>query len=532
MSGGGIGEAVDEHGELRRLVLMFIDLVDSTALSTRVEPEVYRTLVGGFRDQVVRLVDDYEGHVFSFKGDGLFAVFGHPTAHEDDVRRAVSAGLDITRAVAWLSAQAKRTYGVAVDVRVGVHRGLVYLDTVGDDVYGFGANFASRISGLAEPGTVAVSDTVAALIGATFDLRACPPARVKGVDAEVGHHLVVGERPQPTQSPTSAMVGRDDERAWLQRTWGRARDADLGALAGATFLGDAGIGKTRLVRLATELVERSGGNVVALHGSPLHTGTGLHPVRRLLERRCGIGRLTDEAERLRLLDAELRRVGIDPTINVALLAPVLGVGPEQGHYRPAVVEGLTLYELIRTALRDYVLACLQDRPGLVVAEDVHWFDPSTIDLLDSLLAEPDGRTMFVLTGRDGEWMRDGWPLIVFELKPLTDNESDALIEALDPTVSAVRRAAVRRRCDGVPFYIEHVMAALDTADDDQYVPEALYESVFAGLRMRQAVGRVVEAAAVIGRSGDVALLGADEVVVAPARYGRGAHAGAAAEQHR
>jgi class 3 adenylate cyclase len=498
--------AFDEHGEIRRLTLMFVDLVDSTVLSTRVEPEIYRTLVGGFRDETVRLVNEYEGHIFSSKGDGLLAAFGHPTAHEHDVQRAVSAGLDITRAVARLSLRAERDFGVPIEVRVGIHRGLVYLDPVQDDVYGFAANFASRISGLAEPGTVAVSDTIAALIGDSFDVAPRPPARVKGIDGPVTHHRVLTERPQVPPSRLTPLCGRVSERAWLERTWQQARAGAATDSPGVVFLGDAGMGKTRLVSMAAELVEQSGGEVVELRGSPLHSGTGLHPVRRLLERRCGITRLTDEAERLRLLDAELRSCAIDPATALPLLAPVLGVGPEHGRYQPAVVEGLTLYGLIRSTVNEYVVACLKDRPGLVVAEDLHWFDPSTIELLDAVLDSAHGHTMFVLTGRDGSRVRGDWPVTVFELKPLTDNESDALIDALGAVVTDAQRTAVRSRCDGVPFYIEHVIAALDADDDERQVPEALYESVFAGLHMRPEVGRIVEAAAVIGRSGDVALL--------------------------
>ena len=130
-------------GEIRRLTILFADLVDSTVLSTRVEPETYRMLVGRYRDLVLAVVDRYEGHVGSTKGDGLLAVFGHPTAHEDDVRRAVLAGLEITREVARLGEQAKRRFGVDIAVRVGVHRGLVYLDTAQDDVYGMAANLAA-----------------------------------------------------------------------------------------------------------------------------------------------------------------------------------------------------------------------------------------------------------------------------------------------------------------------------------------------------------------------------------------------------
>src|SRR5829696_3321710 len=470
---------VDKHGEYRRLTLMFVDLVGSTVLSTRVEPETYRTLVGRYRGEVVRLVNYYEGHISSTKGDGLLALFGYPKAHEDDARRAVAAALDITHAVARLSEQAERRFGVAL-------------------------NLAERIQSLAEPGTVAVSEAAAALVGNAFELAACPPAPVKGVDGLVTHHRVLAERPQPPPLGPSPLIGRDRERTWLEETWRQARDGAC-TCPGVAFRGEPGIGKTRLARAAAELVEESGGPVIELRGSPMHTETGLHPVRRLLERRCGITRFTDGAERLRLLEAELRSRALDPATTVPLLAPVLGVGPEHG-YQPAAVEGRTLYELIGAAAHRYVLACLDNDAGLVIAEDVHWFDPSTMELLDSLLTAADGRLLMVLTGREGPWLRTDWQLTLFELTPLTDEESDALIEALDPTVTDAQRATVRARCDGVPFYIEHVVAALDAAVREGHVPEALQESLFARLHTRTGVVPVVEAAAVIGRAGDRALL--------------------------
>ena len=395
------------YGEIRRLTIMFADLVDSTALSTRLEPETYHTLVGRYRDEVRRVVDRYEGHISSIKGDGLLAVFGHPKAHEDDVRRAVSAGLDITRAVAQLSEQAERKFGVAINVRVGIHRGLVYLDTDQDDIYGFAANLAARLSGLAEPGTVAVSDAVAPLVGHLFDLSRRPAAAVKGVDGLIGRHRVLGERPEAPPPRPPPLIGRDRERSWLQQSWQRARDGVLTS-PGVVFRGEPGIGKTRLATEAAELVRSSGAPMIEMFGSPLHTDTGLHPVRRLVERRCGITRLTEGRERLRLLHAELRACGLDPASAVPLLAPVIGVGPEHG-YQPAAVEGRTLYELIGATVQQYVLACIGDKAGLVVAEDAHWFDPSTLELLNSLLTGADGRLLVVLTGREGDWLRTDWP---------------------------------------------------------------------------------------------------------------------------
>jgi class 3 adenylate cyclase/tetratricopeptide (TPR) repeat protein len=486
-------------GEIRRLTIVFADLVDSTALSTAVEPETYRTLVGRYREQVRAIVDRFEGHIGSVSGDGMLAVFGHPRAHEDDVRRAVAAGLEITRAVSELSDQAQRRIGIEITVRVGVHRGLVYLDTAQDDVYGLAANLAARVSALAPPGTVVVSDAVAPLITARFTLAAHPPAAVKGVAGLVGYHQVVGEWPEPAKANRGPLVGRDRELGRLQKSWARAQAGTL-TTPGVAFRGEPGIGKSRLAAAAAELVEDSGGVTLELIGSPFHTDAGLHPVRALLERRCGIDRGTAQIVRLRLLEAEVGAQSLDPDTVVPLLAPVLGIGAEAG-YRPVPAEGRKLYELIAQAVQTYLLACL-DGAGLVVAEDVHWFDPSTLEILGALLNAGGGRLLVVVTGRDGGWLTDGWPVKVFDLAPLTVEQTNELIGALNPALTASTRAQVADRCDGVPFYIEQVVADLT----DSGVPEALYDSLFARLRASANAVPVLEAAAIIGRQVERSLL--------------------------
>jgi class 3 adenylate cyclase len=189
-----LSAALGDAGEIQRLVVFFADLVDSTALSTQVEPETYRLVVGRYREQVLRVVHEYGGQIGSTKGDGLVALFGHPIAHDGDVGRAVKAGLEITREVSRLSDQTQRRFGFSVDVRVGVHWGLVYLDTAQGDVYGSATNLANRISGLARPGTVAVSDAVEAEIRNDFELEARPPASVKSVKEPIIYYRVVSER--------------------------------------------------------------------------------------------------------------------------------------------------------------------------------------------------------------------------------------------------------------------------------------------------------------------------------------------------
>lgn len=499
--------ATPGDGEIRRLTIVFADVVDSTVLSTRVEPETYRLVVGRYRDIVMHVVHRYEGHIASTKGDGLLAVFGHPTAHENDVQRAVQASLEIAREVAQLSEQTQRRFGIQIAVRVGVHRGLVYLDTAQDDVYGLAANLAARVSGLAAPNSVVVSDPVVALVGNDFELEERPAAPVKGVEELITHHRVVGERVERAQGSRGPLVGRKRELAHLHEYWARARTGTL-TVPGLSFCGEPGIGKSRLAAEAVDLVTRSGGVVLELAGSPFHTQVGLHPVRVLLERQCGISRLTDAAERLRLLEAEVAARGLDPIATVPLLAPVLAIGAEHG-YEPAAAEGHRLEELIASAVHCYLLAYFDNAAGLLVGEDLQWFDQATMELVGSMLGAGGGRLLIVLTGRDGDRLPEAWQVRRFDLAPLTDKQTDELVRSLDATVGEEERAEVRRRCDGVPFYIEQVVAALHVpSSDTSRVPDALYEPLFARLRAGNNVVPVAEAAAVIGRHIDRSLLSA------------------------
>lgn len=491
--------APSDPGEIRRLTILFADLVDSTALSTRVEPETYRLVVGRYREKVVQIVERFEGHVGSTKGDGLLAVFGHPLAHEDDAYRAVAAGIDITRAVAGISEAARRRFGFEIAVRVGVHRGTVYLDTAQDDIYGLAANLAARVSGLAPPGSVVVSDAVAPLITKFFEAESLPPAVVKGVETPVAYYRITAERAEPVRLIRGPLVGREVELAALQEGW---RCAQAGSFSRVIlFRGEAGIGKSRLAAEAVDMAERSGAAVLELAGSQFHADTGLYAIRRLIERHCGIERSSVPAERLRLLGNEIDARGLDTATALPLLAPVLGIAPQHG-YQPAPAEGVKLQELIDAAVHQYLKACLGEEAALVMAEDLHWVDSASLAVLGELLRANPGSYLVVMTGRPGEWLSDDWPVTAFDLAPLTDAQTDELVDRLDPSASAAQKAAIRQRCDGIPFYVEQVVAGLTETG----VPETLYEPLFARLRASANAIPVVEAAAVIGRHIDRGLL--------------------------
>jgi class 3 adenylate cyclase len=497
-----------DHGEIRRLTIMFVDLVDSTALSTRIEPEQYRTVVGRYRDDVLRIVRHYGGHIGSTKGDGLLAFFGHPQAHEDDVRRAVQAGLDITRAVDELSTRVRRRFGFDIAVRVGIHRGIVYLDTSQDDVYGLAANLAARICSIAEPGTVAVSEAVEPLILGRFELEARLPETVKGVESPVRHLRVIAER-EPCPTPLGPLVGRERELAHLKQSWAEACRNELHT-PGVVFQGEAGIGKSRLAWSAVDLAERSHAVVLQLIGSPFHTGVGLRPVRRLLERRCGINRNSDPAERLENLARELDKLSMDSTAVIPLLAPVLGIPPQAG-YQPVEAEGRKLFEFICGAVHDYLRACVRDASALVLVEDMHWFDQDTVEVVQSLLgSDLGGHVLIVMTSRQLVPLADDARAEVFDLKPLSDVDSEHLITALHPGVTSKEKDAVLRRCDGIPLYIEELVAKLKDAPSGAGalagVPDTLYEALFARLQSGASAVRVVEAAGIIGTRVERSLL--------------------------
>lgn len=501
-----------DGGELRHLTIMFVDLVDSTVLSTRIEPEIYRTVVGHYRDLVRDTVERYEGHIASAKGDGLLAVFGHPVAHEDDARRAVQAGLDLSRAVDRLSKRVQRQFGFDIAARVGIHHGLVYLDLVQDDVYGLAANLTARVSSLAPAGSVVVSNAIKRLVRHDFDLELQPAQHVKGIDGPVEHHRVLGERTLPARPTVGPIVGRDTELAYLRTSWDDAQQARL-EISGVGIAGEPGIGKSRLATAAADYAVQAGAVVLPLLGSPFHRNTGLHPIRTLLEERCGITRETPQPDRLRLLEAEITARALDTAAFVPLLAPVLGISEKTADYQPASAAARTLYTRIRRGLRDYLLACLGSGPGIVLAEDLHWFDESTQDLVRSLLNVGNGRMLVILTARDVAQLNElagNNKARVFTLTPLNATDTDRLINALDSSLTAAQRIEVDRRCDGVPLYIEEVVTKFDQQPTDAShwtrVPDALYEPLFARLRTSKNALPLVAAAATIGRDVDHNLL--------------------------
>ena len=232
-------------GELRRLTIIFSDVVESTELSGRWDPETYRGLMGDYRSACREVIEArFEGHIVQVKGDGILAIFGFPVAHENDAERAVRAGLALVRAVANLSA--RDGVDTQLGVRVGVHHGPLYVDFDEDDVYGLAANVGARLQSIAAPGTVVVSEEVRELIGERFTIEAGEPQNVKGLAEPLQPFRVIGERRVPVRrSWLTPLVERDAQLEQLRAAWAAVEaGGDPSAIA---IAGDSGVGKSRLL---------------------------------------------------------------------------------------------------------------------------------------------------------------------------------------------------------------------------------------------------------------------------------------------
>jgi class 3 adenylate cyclase/tetratricopeptide (TPR) repeat protein len=496
-------------GELRRLTMLFCDLVGSTELSHRQDPERYRRIIRRYLSRARQIIEErYEGYVQTVKGDGILAVFGYPAAHEDDAWRAVMSGLDLASEIRETSDPRDAEPGEGLSVRVAVHKGLVYLDTEADDVFGLAANVASRLHGLAEPGTVLVSDSIRRLVHDRFELRDEGLRKVKGLDDPVASWVVVGpldSRRTHERQWMSPLIGRDRELDLLRQMW-RSRP-------GAVLLrGEAGVGKSRLsAAIASEVADEA--QIIEIHGSPAHTSVGFHPLRELLESECGLRRTDDGVERLRRLRRHVTERGLDEDL-VPFLGLVLDIAPASGYETPRA-DARKLHELTMDAVCAYMRHHLARRPTLVLAEDVHWFDESTAAALTRLIGARDPDVLFLCTSRTGGQSVSGSHGVI-EVEPLSDAEADALVASLDAgNLNESVRSGIVSRADGIPLHIEElVRSALDVPlqtesvirSEGSTVPDALYEPLCARLYATKSHATVASVAATFGRRIDKDLL--------------------------
>ena len=523
------------EAERRQLTVLFCDLVDSTRLSQQLDPEDLRQVVRAYQETAAEVIQRFEGHIAQYLGDGLLVYFGYPRAHEDDAQRAVHTGLGIVEAMGTLNSRLQAEYGVALAVRLGIHTGPVVVGEMGGGgrhehlALGETPNIAARLEGLAAPNTVVISAVTAQLVQRAFVLEALGTQALKGITAPMGVWRVVGpletlrEATTPAPEDVKPLVGRGEELGLIVRRWEQSK-AGQGQVV--LISGEAGIGKSALVETLRAHVRREGLTRVALRCSPYHTNSALYPVIAHVQQALRFERHDTAEEKLAKLEQALQTLSLPLHEVVPLMAALLAVPLPDGRYPPLHVTPLQQRQQTYDALVAWMLEEAERQPVLMVWEDLHWADPSTLELLGLFIDQaPTAPLLHLLTFRP-EFVPP-WPprshMTPLTLHRLERPQVEAMIARLadGKTLPVEVVEHIVSKTDGVPLFIEELTkmlleSTLLREEADHYaltgplaavtIPTTLYDSLMARLDRLPTVREVAQLGAVLGREFSYELL--------------------------
>jgi class 3 adenylate cyclase len=515
--------------ERRQLTVMFCDLVGSTALSTTLDPEDLREVITAFQDLCREAVQRYQGFIARYMGDGMLVYFGYPQAHEDDAERAAHAGLEIIRSVKALDSDVGTAHALELAVRVGVTTGPVVVgDIVGEGaaeeaaVVGETPNLAARLQGIAQPNQLVIGPVTRQLVAELFELEDYGSHELKGISEPVRVWRVVSEREVESRFEAThvggglPLVGRQEEVGLLTRSWEASKEGH-----GQVVLiqGEGGIGKSRLLEALREHVTGEDYVWVATRCSPYHVNSTLYPVIEHMKRVIGWNQEDEPAVKLEKLEKALESQSLPAEEAVPLYAELMSLSLPQGRYAPLDLSPQQKREQTLDALAGWLLELAEQTPVLHAWEDLHWADPTTLELLELYIEQsPTVAMLNVLTYRPEfvpPWsMRSHMTPIT--LNRLERPEVEALIghQANGKAVPPEVVDHVVAKADGVPLYVEELTKTILESEflnqeGDRYtlagplsdlaIPETLQDSLMARLDRVPMVREVAQLGAVLGR---------------------------------
>jgi class 3 adenylate cyclase len=509
-----------DTGERRQVTVMFADLVGSTALSARMDPEDLREIISAYQKCVAETVQRFGGFVAKYMGDGVLVYFGYPQAHEDDAERAVRAGLGLIQAVGGLKSS------VSLQTRVGVATGLVVVgDLVGSGeaqergIVGETPNVAARLQGIAEPNTVFIAETTRRLLGNLFDLQDLGSPDLKGIGTPVRAWAVM--RPASVESRFDALhasglsdlVGREEELELLLRRWSRAKSGE-----GQVVLlsGEAGIGKSRLTaalleRLATEPHTR-----LRYFCSPQHADSAFYPIITQMERAAGLAHDDTARTRLDKLDTVLAQTSTSNE-DAALFAELLSL-PNDGRYPKLELTSEQRRQRTLAALVSQIETLAQQNPVFMIFEDAHWTDPTSLEVFGRIVDRVRSlRVLLTVTFRpefDAPWLGRSHVMALM-LNRLGQRDIEAMIDSVvgNKLIPANIRQNIIERTDGIPLFVEEITKAVLEAGSEGAaerraatvqssavaIPVTLHASLMARLDRLGPAKEVAQIGAAIGR---------------------------------
>jgi len=451
------------EAERRQLTVMFCDLVGSTALSSRLDPEDLQQFIRSYHDAVALAVAPYAGHIAQFLGDGVLLYFGYPQAHEDDAPRAVRSALSIVKAL-----ETQRARGdIELQTRIGIATGRVVIGEIGTgtpaaerSASGETPNLAARLQAQAQPGEIVLADDTRKLCGESFVLESLGRLDLKGFAAPIQAWRVVGERTAATRFEAQHMqglvefVGRDSEVALVFERWALARDGEGQAVL---LSGEAGIGKSRICQTLRDRLAGESAATVLLQCSPYFSSSALYPVMQHLERSADMA----AADTPEVRAAKLGQLaGALPAASLGCLLRLMGL-PDGG--RPLPGGASPQEEKVHTleALIDLLQRLSRQKPVLFLVEDAHWIDPSTEEFIGQVAQRvSDMRVLLLVTCRleyTPSW-GGASQLTRYSLNRLSHRQCTALVNALTAgkALPAEVLTEIIRKTDGIPLFVEEL----------------------------------------------------------------------------
>ena len=515
--------------ERRQVTVMFSDLVGSTALSARIDPEDLREVISVYQKCVAETVQRFGGFVAKYMGDGVLVYFGYPQAHEDDAERAVRAGLELIAAVGGLKSSAP------LQTRLGIATGLVVVgDLIGSGeaherrIIGETPNIAARLQGIAEPNGVVIAEGTRKLLGNLFELEDLGAKDLKGIAVPVRAWAALRASSVESRfealhtSGLTALVDREEELELLLRRWSKAK-AGEGQVA--LLSGEAGIGKSRLTAALLERLTSEPHTRLRYFCSPQHTDSAFYPIISQMERAAGITHDDALPTKLDKLDAMLAQSSTSAH-DAALLAEMLSL-LNDGRYPPLDPDPHRRRQRTLEALNLQMEVLSRSNPVLTIVEDVHWSDPTSLEAFGRAVDRvASHRVLLIVTFRpefDAPWI--GRPHVTaLTLNRLEEREVAILIDRVsgDKRLPANVRQDIIERTDGIPLFVEEITKAVLEAESHGAaertlaaipfsaleVPASLHASLLARLDRLGPAKEVAQVGAAIGRGFSHALLAA------------------------
>ncbi len=513
--------------ERRQLTVMFCDLVGSTELSGQLDPEDYREVVQAYQKVCTEVIQRYDGHIAQYLGDGLLVYFGYPQSHEDEAQRAVYTGLGILDAMRQLNEHLESETNFRLALRIGIHTGLVVVGDIGEGArreqlaLGETPNIAARIQGLAEPDTVVISEVTYQLIQGYFEYQNLGKQRLKGVTEPVNVYRMIRESTHSRLGHATArgltpLIGREQEFHFLLDRWRQVKNGD-----GQVVLlsGEGGTGKARLVQVVQTQVENEPHIRLECRSFPYYQNTTLYPITDLLQRILQFQPDDTPADKLEKLEQALIQYHVPLGSSVCLLADFLSLPMPQNLHTPLYLSPRQQRQKTLEGLVTLLLKMSEQEPLLFILVDLHWADPTTLELLDRLIDQISKTSiLMLLTCRPT--FKPSWNshahFTEMPLNRLSDPQAEQLIEHLSHAQPLPRelRQQIVERSDGIPLFIEEMTKAVLASDilqesDDQYVlagtltslaiPNTLQDSLMARLDRLVSAKGIAQLGATIGR---------------------------------